>query len=79
MGQGTTVPALGVKLQSEPGKKPNPERLLSLPQAAVYLGISQSTIRRYLKDGKIPFRRVGEKLYKFDLADLQTFAPKISA
>jgi hypothetical protein len=65
MGQGThgTVTAMPVsgaqpKTQSERGKKPNPERLLSLPQAAHYLGISETTIRRAQTDGK---RRSGSQ------------------
>jgi excisionase family DNA binding protein len=61
------------------GTRLNAERLLSLPQASQYLGISDSTMRRYIKQGKIAFRRVGGKLmYRFDVADLQAFAPKIS-
>jgi excisionase family DNA binding protein len=63
-------------------RHPLPERMLTLPQAASYLAISQQTLRRYVKQGKIPFRRVGDEdryMYRFDLSDLQNFAQKRSA
>lgn len=75
MGQGQGMSATA----SHPDKKnPIPERMLTLPQSAQFLAISESTMRRYLKAGKIPFRKVGE-MYRFDLADLQAFAQKFSA
>lgn len=53
-------------------------RLLSTRQAAEYLGISATSIRRYIADGLIPFHKVGPKLIKVDPADLDAFARKAS-
>jgi excisionase family DNA binding protein len=51
-------------------------QLLSTPQAALYLGVSVNTVRKYLSEGKIAARKVGVKLIKFDPADLDEFAKR---
>jgi excisionase family DNA binding protein len=61
------------QLKSQPEKKSNPERMLSLQEAARYLSISESTMRRYLKDGKIPSHKIGGKLFRVFPADLDEF------
>lgn len=47
--------------------------LLSTSEAAHYLGISIPTIRKYRNKGRIPFITVGDKLIKYDPADLDAF------
>jgi excisionase family DNA binding protein len=61
-----------------PGYKKPLKRLLSTSEAAAYLGISEPTFRKYRKLGQIPFRRVGEKLYKYHPDDLDQFEHKIA-
>ncbi|MBE7195957.1 MAG: helix-turn-helix domain-containing protein [Gordonia polyisoprenivorans] len=45
-------------------------RLESLPSAAEYAGVSVRTLRRYIADGRVRAYRVGPRLIKVDLADL---------
>ena len=46
---------------------------MSSKAAAELLGVSQNTIRKFTADGKLPAYVIGEKLVKFDLADLDHF------
>jgi excisionase family DNA binding protein len=48
-------------------------RLLSTTQAADYLGVSATTVRKYRDEGKIRAFYVGEKLVKYDPEDLDRF------
>jgi len=47
----------------------SPRRLLSLPEAASYLGLSSWTVRELTWRGKLPVVRITRKLL-FDLRDL---------
>lgn len=38
------------------------EPLETLKEAAHYLGVSVKTVRRLIKDGKLPFHRIGGQL-----------------
>lgn len=46
--------------------------LISLPEACKFLDISDATIRRYIKTGKIPAYNFGKE-YKFKIAELTNF------
>lgn len=46
--------------------------LISLPEACRFLDISDATIRRYIKSGKIPAYCFGKE-YKFKIQELTTF------
>jgi excisionase family DNA binding protein len=48
-------------------------RWLSTAEAAQYLGVSVNTIRNYVGAGKLKVRRMGPRLLKFDMADLDRF------
>jgi excisionase family DNA binding protein len=37
-------------------------RLLSIAQVALYLGVSQKTVRRLIKDGQLPSHRIRGQL-----------------
>ena len=50
--------------------------LLSVPEAADYLGISSRSVRRHVDNGDLEHRRVGW-LIKFDQESLDAFAPPI--
>jgi excisionase family DNA binding protein len=50
-----------------------PRRWLSTAEAAQYLGVSINTIRNYVGAGKLKVRRMGPRLLKFDVADLDRF------
>jgi excisionase family DNA binding protein len=47
--------------------------LLSSKAAAERLGVSQNTIRKFVAEGKLPAYYVGDKLVKFDPADLDKY------
>jgi excisionase family DNA binding protein len=46
--------------------------LISLPEACKFLDISDATIRRYIKDGKVPAYQFGKE-YKFKIQELSEF------
>lgn len=52
--------------------------LLSLTEAARYANLSVGTLRRYIADGRLPGYRVGPKLMKVDLADLDALTSPMS-
>ena len=84
MGTGTTGQVAGAhphaqQNNSETSYKKPTKRLLSTQEAADYLGISDTTFRRYRNLGQIPFRKVGVKLYKYHPDDLDAFAHRVSA
>ncbi len=46
-------------------------RLISISQAAVYLGVTDRTIRNYISAGSLPAKRIqGSRLIRVDQADL---------
>jgi excisionase family DNA binding protein len=45
---------------------------VGLNEAAQYVGVNPRTIRRYIASGRLRAYRVGPRLIKFDLADLET-------
>lgn len=46
--------------------------LVSLPEACKFLDISDATIRRYIKNGKLPAYNFGKE-YKFKISELSVF------
>jgi excisionase family DNA binding protein len=47
--------------------------LLSVHQAAEYLGIHHETLRRWCREGRITFHDFGGSGYKFDIVDLDAW------
>ena len=55
-----------------------PKELLSVQEAADFLGLSVSTIRRYIRDGRLPAYRVaGERLLRIKRSDLEALLDPI--
>jgi excisionase family DNA binding protein len=86
MSRGTYAPPSGANKETQTDTKSDKKlalkkrrRMLSTTDAAIYLGVSESTFRRYRGQGRIPFHRVGEKLYRYDIADLDAFVTKTEA
>ena len=52
-----------------------PPTLVTVPEAAKALGVSQATIRRRMKDGTLPSRRVG-RLRRIDLSAYRPSDPE---
>lgn len=53
---------------------PLADSLLTLQAAANYLDVTDRTIRNYIARGLIPAQRVGPKLLRIRLSDLEKFA-----
>lgn len=63
-------------------KKPHPTpppAWLDIRGAAAYLTVSVPTIRRWIASGRLPARRVGDKVIRIRVADLEAFAEGVSA
>jgi excisionase family DNA binding protein len=54
-------------------------RLVSLATAAAYADVSTRTLRRYIAQGRLTGYRVGPRLVKVDLNELQNLASPIPA
>lgn len=50
---------------------------LSLAEAAAYVGVSYRTIRRWISDGKLPARRLGPRMLRVRIADLDEMSKVI--
>jgi excisionase family DNA binding protein len=57
--------------QVEALRRAIPPALVAVPEAAKAIGVSEATVRRRIKDGSIPVRRVGRAV-RVDLAALRS-------
>ena len=46
-----------------------PEKWVNLKDVAVYLSMSEDTVRTWIKEDKLPFYRVGKR-YKFKISEI---------
>ncbi|WP_301121333.1 helix-turn-helix domain-containing protein [Mycolicibacterium fortuitum] len=58
---------------AEKVSRTKPDALISLKEAAQYLGVSPNSVRNYIARGKLKSLWVGPKLIKFRKADLDKF------
>jgi len=56
---------------------PSPRRIAPIADAADYLGTSERTIRRYIAAGRLTGYRVGPRLIRVDLNELDTLLRQI--
>jgi excisionase family DNA binding protein len=56
---------------AEPPPEPG-ERVLSVPEAAALLGISEHTLKRHARAGTVPCQKVG-KFWRFSKSELEAF------
>lgn len=57
-----------------PDRDPNREPRLTLPEVAARLGVSELTVRRYIKAGELVAIRLGQKAgYRFRPEDVDAF------
>ncbi|OBY30476.1 hypothetical protein ACT18_17675 [Mycolicibacter kumamotonensis] len=52
---------------------PPKTRWLSTSEAAAYLGVSVNSVRNYIAGGRLKVHRMGPKLLKFNVAELDRF------
>jgi excisionase family DNA binding protein len=55
----------------------SPAKLFKTKQAAEFLGVSEPTLRNWVRDGLIPEIRIGKKLLRFDPNDLIAVVTKV--
>jgi excisionase family DNA binding protein len=60
-------------------KTPSPQQLITIGAAAERLGLDDRTVRRYVADGKLPAYRVGAKLVRVNLPDVEALIRPIPA
>ena len=54
------------------------QELFSVQQATELLGVSESTVRRYIDDGRLPaYRLAGERLIRITRSDLEALLSPI--
>lgn len=70
---GITAQTLRTRL-AEPGKLAAPVRQLSVNQVAELQGVDRKTILRRIRDGVIPARKFGPRLWRINPADLPSVA-----
>ena len=58
-------------------RAPRPRRLTSIQAAADYADVSTRSIRRWIARGELPAYRVGPRLIRVDLDDLDRLARPI--
>jgi excisionase family DNA binding protein len=53
------------------------QRLASIREAAAYGAVSEKTIRRYISDGTLTGYRLGKKLLRVDLTEIDSLLKRI--
>ncbi len=53
-------------------------RLRDIRDAADYLGVNPRTIRRYLTEGRLTAYRVGDRLLRVDMAEVEAMAVAVA-
>jgi excisionase family DNA binding protein len=49
-----------------------PPAFLGIPEAATYLGVAEKTVRRLISRGELPAYRLGSRVIKIRVTDLET-------
>jgi excisionase family DNA binding protein len=66
----TPAPATGTNRQSR--RHTVEQAYIGIPEAATYLGVAEKTIRRFIRDDKLPAYRLGNRVIKIKIDDLET-------
>jgi len=54
-------------------------QMLSIPEAAELIGVSQDALRRWVREGLIPARRVGKRMLRVNKSDLARLVTDVSS
>ena len=52
---------------------------IGIPDAAIYLGVAEKTVRRFIRDDKLPAYRLGGRVIKLKLEDVEALLVPIGA
>jgi excisionase family DNA binding protein len=58
---------------NEASEAPDPRRFMSSAEAAVFLGVSDMTIKRRIKDGSLTAYKLGARTVRVDREELEAF------
>lgn len=58
-------------MQTSRNNGPRQRHLISISQAAEYAGVHPKTIRRRISDGSLPAYRMGKRLIRVDLREVE--------
>lgn len=68
-----------MEMQSSPTQAGPRRRWVDQREAAEYLGVTDRTIRRFIAEGRLPGYRLGNKMLRLDVADLDALMRPIPA
>lgn len=71
--QGLTAETLVQKLKTEPQTEKKSEKRYTIADTATFLGVSEMTVHRLLKAGKLPKVKVSDRLVRIPEAAIQSF------
>jgi excisionase family DNA binding protein len=54
------------------GRRPVEQAYIGIPEAATYLGVAEKTIRRFIRDDKLRAYRLGNRVIKIKIDDLES-------
>ena len=57
---------------SRPARRRVEQAFIGLPEAAIYLGVTEKTIRRRIADGTLPAYRFGNRVIKIRIEDIDS-------
>lgn len=72
-----TAPRYNTMHNPTPSESPAPRRLASLAEAAEVLGVSVRTIRRMVSEGRLTGYRIGSRMLRVDLNDVDALPSAI--
>jgi excisionase family DNA binding protein len=58
-------------------RHPIQQAFIGIPEAATYLGVAEKTIRRFIRDDKLPAYRLGNRVIKIKIEDLETVLSRV--
>jgi excisionase family DNA binding protein len=58
-------------------RHPVEQAYIGLPEAATYLGVAEKTVRRLIRDDKLPAYRLGNRVIKIKIDDLETVLTRV--
>jgi excisionase family DNA binding protein len=59
-------------------RHPVEQAYIGIPDAATYLGVSEKTVRRLIRDDQLPAYRLGARVIKLKIGDVEALLVPIS-
>jgi excisionase family DNA binding protein len=68
----STSPPTSVSLNRRARRHVVEQAYVGIPDAATYLGVAEKTIRRFIRDDKLPAYRLGNRVIKIKIEDVES-------